>query len=264
MVNLLDNALRHATGKASSIRLITQPNGRGPGAGCRSGATACRWSPACTNTCSSPSSLPKAAPADWASTYAASCVSATRPRSATSAAAWTSAKATSSTCSCPSNAAELPVQQSLSYPWATRCPDSPGLPATHRRARPLCQRSDTDGRQATPFSHRDTSTHAFSRFRRHPGRRRRTRPSHPVRTHPAARGLPGGKRRRPERSARLAQAHAVSTCVITDMRLPDGLGLELLREITEASSGASAASSSPPMARPKTLSKHSNPAPLTT
>ena len=61
-----------------------------------------------------------------------------------------------------------------------------------------------------------------------PGRRRRTRPAHPVRTHAAARGLPGRRRRHAGRGLAACCRRKKFDAVITDMRLPDGLGLELL------------------------------------
>ena len=51
--------------------------------------------------------------------------------------------------------------------------------------------------------------------------------------------------------------------LISDMRLPDGLGLELLRELTKPNAPRSA-SSSPPLARPTMRWNRSRPAPSTT
>ena len=76
LVNLLDNALRYAGRQSDSIQVSTQVRRR-PGHACRSGATARRSSPRCSTTCSSPSFLPRAAPAAWACTSAANCASAT-------------------------------------------------------------------------------------------------------------------------------------------------------------------------------------------
>ena len=85
LVNLLDNALRYAGQRPDSIQVWTQ---------IAAGQARLQvWSDGapldaqrCSATCSSRSFPPKAAPAGWACTSAASCASGTAPRSAINAA----------------------------------------------------------------------------------------------------------------------------------------------------------------------------------
>jgi hypothetical protein len=94
LVNLLDNALRYASQRAGAIQVATDTRRAGR---CRCGATARRWRPACSATCSSPSSPPRAAPAAWACTSAASCATATARASRTGAARRRTAAAATAT-----------------------------------------------------------------------------------------------------------------------------------------------------------------------
>lgn len=94
LVNLLDNALRHSSHEVASLRVITQPSGP-------ERARLSVWSngkPLETSVrhhLFEPFFPPRAAPAAWACTSAANCASATAPKSPTSAACWTSVRATS-------------------------------------------------------------------------------------------------------------------------------------------------------------------------
>ena len=86
-------------------------------------------------------------------------------------------------------------------------------------------------------------------------RRRRARPAHAVRADAAARGLRRRDRRHASRRPGQLLDERAFSAVITDMRLPDGTGLELLQRLEAAGRAREGASSSPPTARPRTRSR---------